>query len=213
MLSWIKAIFIWLFVSLWLATVRIRVLYSERRLYSKAHGRALIYAFWHGRQMALFKFNPEAHLTVMVSKSKDGEMQTKICRLFGVKTVRGSSSRSGMAGLLALARNMAEGSAVAMAVDGPKGPVYKAKPGAMMLARTTGLPVVPVTVSCSRYWRLSKAWDEFMIPKPFCRATVALGEPLKISRDASGQEVQRMTNELTCALRRLTEKVDAVGRG
>jgi lysophospholipid acyltransferase (LPLAT)-like uncharacterized protein len=44
-----------------------------------------------------------------------------------------------------------------------------------------------------RAWRL-KSWDEFIIPKPFARVTVAYGPPTKVqaasSRDAA-QEAPR----------------------
>ncbi len=206
--TWIKAFLVWLAAHVLMATVRFRVRHVERLERARESGKAVLYAFWHGRQLALFKANPESRLAVMTSLSRDGEMQSLICRWFGLDVVRGSSSRSGLSGLLALTRSLKQGTAVGVAVDGPRGPAFEAKPGITTLARVSGSSVVPITVGFRRRWELGRTWDGFQIPKPFTIATVAYGEPIVVSADASRDAVRQATQRLTASLRTLTAEVD-----
>lgn len=206
----IKAFVVWLVARLVLATVRVRTLYLDRLAQARELGRPILYAFWHGRQLALFKANPEAVLTVMTSLSRDGEMQASICKRFGLKVVRGSSSRRGFSGLMALGRRLKEGISVGMAVDGPRGPAFEAKSGIVVLARRSGSPIVPITAGFRRRWQLKRAWDRFLIPLPFARATVAYGEPILVSKQATSQQMREATARLTESLQTLTAEVDAV---
>jgi lysophospholipid acyltransferase (LPLAT)-like uncharacterized protein len=208
----IKAFVVWLVARVVLATIRVRNLYLDRLSQARELGRPILYAFWHGRQLALFKANPEAVLTVMTSLSRDGEMQASICRRFGLRVVRGSSSRRGFSGLMALGRRLKEGISVGMAVDGPRGPAFEAKSGIVVLARRSGSPIVPITASFGRSVQLRKAWDRFLIPLPFSRATVAYGEPILVSKQATSQQMREATAQLTASLQALTAEVDAQGR-
>lgn len=210
--SRIKAFVVWLVARVVLATLRVRTLYLDRLAQARELGRPILYAFWHGRQLALFKANPEAALTVMTSLSRDGEMQASVCKRFGLKVVRGSSSRRGFSGLMALGRRLKDGISVGMAVDGPRGPVFEAKSGIVVLARRSGAPIVPITAGFGRFMQLKKAWDRFLIPLPFTRATVAYGEPILVSRKATSAQMREATARLTESLQRLTEEVDAHSR-
>ncbi len=125
--SWwirIKAFVIWLIARIVLFTVRLKVHKLENLEEARKHQKPIVYAFWHGRQLGLFKANPEKRLTILASLSRDGAMQALICKKFGLEVVRGSSSRGGLSGLMALGRKLRSGSAIAMAVDGPKGPAF-----------------------------------------------------------------------------------------
>jgi hypothetical protein len=207
----VQAWLIWALVRLLLALVRLRRRHGERLQRARAGGRPLLYAFWHGRQLALFKANPERgrRLAVMTSLSRDGSLQSLVCRRFGLEVVRGSSSRSGLAGLLAMGRRLRAGASVAVAVDGPRGPALVAKPGIIALAWTAGLPIVPITVGFRRRWVLHRTWDRFAIPKPFTRATVAYGEPLWVTRRPEGCDAPGLAAELGRRLRALDAEVDA----
>jgi lysophospholipid acyltransferase (LPLAT)-like uncharacterized protein len=202
---------VWLLARILLATIRLRVIYQERLEAARALGRPLLYAFWHGRQLMLFKGNPERgrRLAVITSLSRDGQMQSLICRRFGLEVVRGSSSRAGLSGLLALSRRLKNDCPVALAVDGPRGPVQIAKPGAVVLARNTGAPIVPVTVGFRRRWELGRAWDRFQIPWPFTEACMVFGQPIQVPADANTADVERVCERLTLELSDLTAEVDA----
>lgn len=202
---------VWLLARLLLMTVRLRVLHPERLEKARESGRTLLYAFWHGRQLMLFRANPERgrRLAVITSLSRDGEMQTLICRRFGLEVVRGSSSRGGLSGLLALSRCLKNDCSVGLAVDGPRGPKFLAKPGIVVLARNTGSPILPITVGFRHRWELNRAWDRFQIPWPFTVAWVAFGEPFRVPADTTPSDAERYCETLTLRLSELTSEVDA----
>jgi lysophospholipid acyltransferase (LPLAT)-like uncharacterized protein len=205
-----KAFLVWFVAKLLLMTVRVKSLNSDQIKTIQQEGTPIIYAFWHGRQLVLFKANPEKKLAVLASHSRDGEMQARICKRFGLEVVRGSSSRGGMTSLLGLSKMLKKKMAIGMAVDGPKGPVYSAKPGVVMLARQSGSPIVPITVGFVRSWQLSKTWDKFLVPKPFTTAYVAYGQPLYIGTCSSPNEIEKTTSRLSEKLVDLTAKVDSL---
>jgi len=205
---WLKALAVWLLARALLATIRVRRLGPAQGALEGAVPGPGIYAFWHGRQLALVKAIPVKGLVVLTSLSRDGELQSRILRRFGLEVVRGSSSRGGLGGLLALGRGLKAGRSVGMAVDGPRGPVYSAKPGAVALASRTATPIIPLGACFQKRWELTRAWDRFQIPKPFTIAWVALGAPIHIPTRLSPQELQEKVEELNASLLALTREVE-----
>jgi lysophospholipid acyltransferase (LPLAT)-like uncharacterized protein len=207
----IKALVVWLGARLLLASVRIRVLHGEHLRAARQAGRPIVYAFWHGRQLGLFKANPEPTLAVMTSLSRDGTLQSLVCGRFGLQVVRGSSSRAGLSGLLALSRKLRQGVAVGLAVDGPRGPVHQVKQGVVGLAQATGAQLVPITIGYRRKWELTRAWDRFQIPKPFTRATVVYGQPIPVAPRRSRADLAATAEQVGDCLRAMTAEADAPG--
>ncbi len=74
-------------------------------------------------------------------------------------------------------RNSTRGMLAGMALDGPRGPRRSVQPGALWLARHLELPLLPVAVRAERAFRLG-TWDQSLIPLPFSRVHVWIGEPL-----------------------------------
>jgi lysophospholipid acyltransferase (LPLAT)-like uncharacterized protein len=177
-------------VRAWLALLRVRV-----------HGVVpegpVVWVFWHGAQMALLarKRRPTA---VLVSLSKDGELQAGVMRRHGMIVVRGSSSRRAAGGLRGLLRELAKGRDVAFAVDGPRGPLHRAKPGAIACARSAGAKLVPLGVHASSAIVL-RAWDRFVIPLPFSRVDIAIGPAL--DPDRSPSDIERAIHDATTLAR------------
>ncbi len=205
----IKAWLVWFLVKIVISTVRVKRVHLERLQEARRFGKPILYAFWHGRQFLLFKHRPEKKLMILASMSRDGQLQREICSRFGLDVVRGSSSRGGLAGMIRLAKGLRSKTAVAMAVDGPRGPLQVAKPGVVALARQTGSPIVPVSVGMRRYWELKRAWDRFRIPVPFTRAMLGYGRPIDASQAYSSQDVEHISAELTRVLNALTDELDA----
>jgi len=111
----------------------------------------------------------------MISTSADGEIMDRLVRLIGTKTSRGSSTRGGVAALRGILRLVKEGYHPSVAVDGPKGPIFKVKPGVFEIAKLTGGQIFPLTVACSSAWIFKKAWNKTYLPKPFARLCVVFG--------------------------------------
>ena len=93
-----------------------------------------------------------------------------------------------------------------MTPDGPRGPNRELKPGALTVARMTGLPLIPIGVGASAGWR-ADSWDRFLVPRPFSTVRVAYGAPCFVSRDAGEQEVAEAAQTLTQALADLSVRV------
>lgn len=119
----------------------------------------------------------------LVSGSVDGEVPERIARAWGAEVIRGSANQSGALALRDMQRMMKKGFSIVTTADGPRGPKYEFKMGAILMARIAGVPIIPVACAADRAWYLNR-WDNFMVPKPFARIVLAIGEPYPIPRDA-----------------------------
>lgn len=144
----------------------------------------VIMAHWHGDELALLHLIKHYHVATMSSQSRDGRIMAVLLRLLGGRTSAGSSSRGGAAGFKALIRLMREGYNCSFAVDGPRGPIYKVKPGVLEMSRMLGCPIYYPTISCDRAFFLHRAWNRGYLPKPFARLTIDWQGPMPpVTRD------------------------------
>ena len=126
----------------------------------------------------------------MISPSRDGQYIADLAKQFGVMSVRGSS-RKRAAGVLNEALSvLRKGNNISMTPDGPRGPKYKLSMGPILLSSMTGYPILPISVYASKYWQL-RSWDNFQIPKPFCKLQLVAGESIKIPPDLSDDEKEK----------------------
>ena len=131
-----------------------------------------VYALWHRCLLACaWRFRNHG-VTILISRSFDGELVARTVERLGFVAIRGSSSRDGTAGLRNMYRAYLEGCYCAITADGPRGPAMVAKPGVVQLGRMVQGTVGAFYVHPERAWRL-RSWDKFLIPKPFSRVTVA----------------------------------------
>jgi hypothetical protein len=163
-------------------------------------------AFWHGDELALTPRFGYMGLTILVSHSKDGDSMTRAAQLLGYHVKRGSSSRGGAAGLIALIKAVREGHSVVLAVDGPRGPRGVCKPGIIRLVQKTGVPLFPVGVAVSRKWTFEKSWNKAYIPLPFSRQVVLVGKPLVIVPSSSEEEMEKNCHAVEKALRQVHDE-------
>jgi len=141
------------------AAAVIRALGRSMRIETRGHehidqlyreGKRVIIAFWHARQlmMPLTYRGTLAH--ILISQHQDGEIIARIVERFGLRAVRGSSTRGGVEALRELIRLGRSGVDLVVTPDGPKGPAQVAKMGVIQLARVSKLPIIPLTFSCSK---------------------------------------------------------------
>ena len=168
------------------------------------NGRLPIYSFWHNRIVLSTYFWRKRDIIVMTSQSFDGEYIARFIQRFGFGTARGSSTRGGVGALVEMIRFMRAGYATAFTIDGPRGPRYVAKMGAILLAKKTGQPILPFTIHSRRFITI-QSWDGFRIPLPFSRAHVRLAEPIFVPDDAGDAELEAKRNELQRALDQIDE--------
>ena len=132
----------------------------------------VVYAFWHRCLLACaWRFRNHG-VTILISRSFDGELIARTVERLGFVAIRGSSSRDGTSGLRNLHRAYLAGHYCAITADGPRGPAMVAKPGVTQLARLAGTTVSAFYLHPERAWQL-RSWDRFLIPKPFSRVTIA----------------------------------------
>ena len=174
-------------------------------------GRPPIFAFWHGRILAATLYFRDRGIIVITSENFDGEWIARIIRRFGYGTARGSTSRGGMRALVQLRRDMRGGHPAAFTVDGPRGPVRVAQPGAVWLAGATGNPIVPFHIEAEAFWT-TRSWDRHQIPKPGSLVGIAIGPPIDVGGTDDGT-VEVARQELEQSLSRLERQANAlVGR-
>ena len=139
-----------------------------------------VFAFWHRSLLACAYRFRNLDIAILISSSFDGELIARTVERLGFRAIRGSSSRGGAAGLRNMQLAYLAGHRCAITADGPRGPVFVAKPGTAQLASSVGWAPggdLPGTwVGCfyalpARAWEL-KSWDRFLIPKPFSRVVV-----------------------------------------
>jgi len=184
---------------------------SEQSLIDK--GVNPIYALWHGRMLFFpFLYRWQWRLYVLVSPSIDGEIISRILKLYGVFSIRGSSYEGGTKALRELIKIVKDKKSVFITVDGSRGPVFKVQSGVLHLARLGGVPILPVTYGTEKAY-VFKSWDRFIIPKPFSRVVIIYGEPVYIPRDLSERELEARRAELEKRLNEMTEKSDHYFKG
>jgi lysophospholipid acyltransferase (LPLAT)-like uncharacterized protein len=167
-----------------------------------------IYCFWHQCVLACAFYYRRTNATILISHSFDGELITRTLELFGYRAVRGSSSRRGHEGLLALRRVLDEGRPAIFTADGPRGPVFRAKMGPVKLAQLTGAPIGAFHLQPQHAWTLS-SWDRFQIPMPFTRIAVSWGLWTMVSEEATAEELVPLRGQLDVALDRARERAVA----
>jgi len=189
-------------------TLRVRMFGGEDLFERLARGERLIVAFWHNRLLLMPTVAPAQPFCIMVSTHRDGEIAVRALRRWNVRTVRGSATRGGARGFLQLVRAYRDGCSIAVAPDGPKGPLHVAKPGVIHLARLTGATIYPVSYAASRA-RSLRSWDRLLVPLPFARIAFVAGEPVEVPREADPERVESLRKLLETRLNELDRTAEA----
>jgi lysophospholipid acyltransferase (LPLAT)-like uncharacterized protein len=166
-----------------------------------------IYVFWHRCVFTATYHFRKRGIVVMTSRSLDGEYIARIIEKFGYGAARGSSSRGGVRALLGMHRDIEAGRTVAFTIDGPRGPRYVAKPGPVLLARNTQVPIMPFHISLEKAWVLD-TWDAFVVPKPFSRALVRIGKLIHVPAGADSAALEGFHAEMQATLERIRDHAD-----
>jgi len=190
-------------IQSWLATCRVvRVVGVENLDAALAKAPSLVPCYWHQHQLFCAKYLLQQRprgLSVgwLISPSVDGELGAMMVRRIGGGVIRGSSSHTGARALRDYYQALVkENLSPVITPDGPKGPRFKFKPGAILLAQMSGRPMLPMAYAASRAWLVK--WDKFVIPAPFARIVIAIGKPEYVPRvtDAAGLEKLQADMEL-----------------
>jgi lysophospholipid acyltransferase (LPLAT)-like uncharacterized protein len=170
---------------------------------------SFIPVYWHQHQLFCVRQLLECRsmgvkLGFLISPSVDGEIGAMLVRSMGAQVIRGSSTYTGARALRDYYQALTqEDVSPAITPDGPRGPIWKAKPGAILLAQMSQRPIIPMAYAASRAWMIQ--WDRFVIPWPRAEVSIVVGEPLYIPKGLDAQGLEQSQLELEHRLHSLFE--------
>ena len=172
--------------------------------------QAYVPVLWHSQQIVITHMIRDwirrgFRAGYIISASVDGEVPADIAKSWGAEVIRGSAQDTGTLVLRDAIQLMKRGVSVIMASDGPLGPPFEIKTGTAIMARMGGAPIVPIVCAASSA-RTMNTWDHFMIPKPFARVVVAIGEPIDVPRDLPMSEIESVRTRVQSAMESLASE-------
>jgi lysophospholipid acyltransferase (LPLAT)-like uncharacterized protein len=190
-------------------TLRLEILGVQNAVQIREEGEVAIGAFWHRCIFTAIWIWRNRGIIVLNTVNFDGQWTRRVIERLGFGTAQGSSSRGAIEGLTMMATRLEEGKHVALTIDGPRGPRFIAKPGAVILARRTGCPVSVFHVGLQRGHTFKKSWDLFQIPYPFSRAVMFVAPPIRVPMDADSDTVHQKQKEIQAALERVRDMAES----
>jgi len=193
-----------LLIRFWWLTCRVvRVVGAEHIAAALADG-PVVPVFWHQHQLFCTRFLMAQRARglvagFLISPSVDGELPAMIAQREGAVVLRGSSSSSGARVLRDNVMALRDGVSPAITPDGPYGPRFEFKPGAILAAQVSGRPMVPLAFHASRVWRF-RTWDRFVLPWPFARVAIAVGAPRSVPKGLDAAGLQRWQTDMAAEL-------------
>lgn len=156
--------------------------------------KSVVFSFWHNRIFFLSYFlyrychQKGLPLSVLISQSGDGDLIAGVVHGMKGRTVRGSTSKGGFSAIKGLLRSVKDNYAVVTTPDGPRGPKYKFQSGTLYIASMGKIPIVPISCSFEKAW-VFRSWDNFMVPKPFSKVHVSIGESIHLDSDLTESKI------------------------
>jgi lysophospholipid acyltransferase (LPLAT)-like uncharacterized protein len=190
-------------------TLRVEIIGVQNAVQIRDGGEVAIGAFWHRCIFTAIWIWRNRGIIVLNTANFDGQWTRRVIERLGFGTAQGSSSRGAIEGLTIMASRLEEGKHVALTIDGPRGPRYVAKPGAVILARRTGCPVSVFHVGLQRAHTFKNSWDLFQIPYPFSRAVMFVAPPIRVPLDADSDTVHQKQKEIQAALERVRDVAES----
>ncbi len=174
--SYILPFIIWIIYQPLRWSWRFELIESPSLKLALQNREVVTFAHWHGDELGILYLLKRYNCCVMTSTSKDGELINGFLRIMGVKTSRGSSTRGGVSALKGLLRLTKSGFNPCVAVDGPKGPYHKVKPGVLEISKLTGSKICPLGAYCNNAFVFKRSWNKAYLPLPFAKISVVMGD-------------------------------------
>ncbi len=166
-----------------------------------------VLAFWHGTMLMPWYLSRNKNFSALISKSKDGELLSKLLKHWNFNVIRGSSSTGGDVALEIMIDFAKNDNSIAITPDGPRGPAHKLKAGAVITAKKSGLPLVLLGVGYKSK-KLLKSWDSFQVPFFFTRANVVFSNPIYIDSKLSYEETSKIIERCEIELQKLQTEAE-----
>jgi lysophospholipid acyltransferase (LPLAT)-like uncharacterized protein len=190
-------------------TLRIEIVGVQNAIQIRSTGQPGIGTLWHRCIFTAAWIWRNRGVVVMNTVNFDGQWTRRVVERLGFGTAQGSSSRGAVEGLIAMGRALDTGKHVGFTIDGPRGPRYVAKPGAVILARRTGSAIS--AVHCGVQWALTfkKSWDLFQVPLPFSGAVMFVAPPIYVPKEGGPEVMKQKQDELQAALERVRDDAES----
>ncbi len=186
------------FVLIWFVYFTSRKEIKGYNILKEYRRKPAIFVFWHGRTMMLSPIVARAgvHGYAIADSRRDGRAIAKMEKLFGLRTIYGSSNNDGVSVLKNGVRVLRHGGyCLALSPDGPKGPSMRCHDGVLYFAKMTGAPIIPVCYSCSRPIFRDR-WDRYLLTKPFSIIKGVVGSPIFIDKSTKIEDFEKLRQDL-----------------
>jgi lysophospholipid acyltransferase (LPLAT)-like uncharacterized protein len=170
-------------------------------------GKTFVLAFWHGTMLLPWYVYRNKKMAGLTSKSKDGDLLAKVLKGWNYKVVRGSSSHGGVVALGIMVDYVKNKNSLMITPDGPRGPEFKFKAGAVITAKKWYVPLFLAGAGFEKKRKL-KSWDSFQIPKFFSRAQVVYSEPILIDASQTYEQTSEVINNCERMLNNLQAEAE-----
>lgn len=190
-------------------TLRVEIVGVHNAAQLRDSGEPAIGAFWHRCIFPAVWIWRGRGIVVLNTVNFDGQWTRRVIERLGFATAQGSSTRGAIEGLSALAKHLEAERHVALTIDGPRGPRFVAKPGAVILARRTGRPISVFHIGVKWGHTFKKSWDRFRFPYPFSRVAMFVAPPIRMPGDADSDTVKAKQAEVQAALERVRDVAES----
>lgn len=218
---------LWLFFICLARTMRFRT--SDplatflKDYYAKGEDKkASFLLFWHTHWLVIFliviRFKKQLPpVSILMSASRDTELVVALLERCSYQVIRGSSHKKSLQALKGIHKATQEGHLILIAADGPKGPAYQFKPGAIYLSQKYKSPIDLVHIKASWAYRLN-TWDRLIFPLPFSQIKLfwkrVLPESLIVDQASrvveSGEKNHQAKNVLEQSIKSLQTKMESL---
>ncbi len=194
-------------ISVLCKTLKIILINDDAIKRLEKENQNFVLAFWHGTMIVPWYVHRNKNFVALISKSKDGDMLANLLKHWNYTVVRGSSSKGGNVALGVMIDYAKNKSSVAITPDGPRGPIHKLKPGAVITAKKSNAPLALAGIGVNKK-RILKSWDKFEIPKMFSTVKVVYSDPIYIDKNLSFEETSKIIDECEQKLSRLQNEAE-----
>ena len=180
-----------------------------------SEGKACIPCYWHQHDLFCTWYmrtwiKRGMKIGFLISPSVDGEIPARLAKSWGAEVIRGSTTRAGAQTMRDMYTIVVkQGISPVTTSDGPQGPIHVFKMGDILLSQFTQAPLLPLSYAADRFWQVN-SWDKFIIPKPFARIAIVIGEPVTIDKKIHRDDLEPQRLALENALKSITTQATSL---
>lgn len=180
-----------------------------------SEGKACIPCYWHQHHLFCTWFmrtwiKRGMKIGFLISPSVDGEIPARLAKSWDAEVIRGSTTRAGAQTMRDMYTIVVKrGISPVTTSDGPQGPIHVFKMGDILLSQFTQAPLLPLSYAADRFWQVN-SWDKFIIPKPFARIAIVIGEPVTIDKKIHRDDLEPQRLALENALKSITTQATSL---